>query len=174
MSLSNRLNNYLKVTHADYRVLSHSPTESAEASARAAQLPESCVVKSVVLRDRDSGRYLLALTPAGNRLKMNWVSPTAKADLVMAREAELADLFPDCQMGAVPGFGQAYSLDVVWDDELDQAEHLYFEAGNHEELVEIDHDEFRQLFGTFPHAAISLPRESYSIYHADEVRGTVD
>jgi len=172
MTIATRLANYLSVTQTDYQVLAHKPTHSAADSAHAAHLSEASVVKSVLLRDRRSGRYLMALAPASNRLKLGWLEAEENADLEMAREEELVGLFPDCEMGAVPGFGQAYHLDMVWDDQLAEQAQLYFEAGNHEELIQIDHDDFLQLFGTYRHNAISLPHESYAQYHTDEVRGS--
>ena len=79
---------------------------------------------------------------------------------MLAKEAELGEVFPDCELGAVPGFGQPYQLDMVWDDDLAEQESLFFEAGDHRELIEIAHDDFLRLFGSFPHAAISRPGDS--------------
>jgi Ala-tRNA(Pro) deacylase len=157
MTVANRLANYLSVTQTDYQLLHHKPTNSAADSAHAAHLAEGSVVKSVLLRDRLSGHYLMALTPASNRLKPGWLESDDNADLEVVREEELFGMFPDCELGAVPGFGQAYDLDMIWDDQLADQAQLYFEAGNHEELIEIDHDDFLQLFGTYRHDAISLP-----------------
>jgi Ala-tRNA(Pro) deacylase len=83
------------------------------------------------------------------------LKPEVAHQPVLARESELPDVFPDCSLGAVPGFGQAYNLDLVWDDELGEQPCLYFEAGNHEELIQIEQYDFHQLF------------------HVDELRGSV-
>lgn len=163
MSVANRLNSFLTLSQTPYRLVPHRHTETAADSAHAAHIPSSRVVKSVLLRDRGNGRYLIALTPACNRVELDWVRGAA-ADPVLAREAELGEVFPDCELGAVPGFGQAYHLDVVWDDELSQAESLFFEAGDHRELIEIDHDDFLRLFDGFPHASISKPSESFEAF----------
>ena len=172
MTVANRLANYLSISQTHYRVIPHTLTQSAADSAHASHLPASRVVKSVLLRDRKDGRYMVALTPACNRLKLPWVVREMTADPVLAREAEMSEVFPDCTLGAVPGFGQAYQLNVVWDDALSGQPSLYFEAGNHKELIEIDQDDFQQLFHNPPHAAISLPHEGYALYHADEVRSS--
>lgn len=171
MSVANRLANYLSVSQTEYRLIPHTFTQSAIDSAHATHIPAARVVKSVLLRDRRDGHYIVALTPACNRLKLPWVTREMAVDPVLAAEAELTDVFPDCKLGAVPGFGQAYNLDVVWDDELSAQPSLYFEAGSHEELIEIEQHDFHQLFDSFPHATISLPHESYALYHADEMRG---
>ena len=157
MTVSSRLANYLTVCQADYDLRPHDYSHTAAESAHKAHVPESIVVKSVMLRDTRTGRYLMALAPASNRLRLGWVVPEGDEELVMAREEELVDLFPDCDLGAVPGFGQAYGLDMIWDDQLAREQELYFEAGQHDELVRIDHDEFLKLFGSYRHATISMP-----------------
>ena len=171
MSVANRLNHFLTLSQTPYRLVPHQHTETAADSAHAAHIPSARVVKSVLLRDRHNGRYLIALTPACNRVELDWVRQGAAADPVLAREAELGEVFPDCELGAVPGFGQAYQLDMVWDDELAQAQSLFFEGGDHRELIEIDHDDFLRLFDGFPHATISKPSETFEAYSPWEFWG---
>lgn len=171
MTTATRLTNFLNLSQTDYRLVPHRHTESAADSAHAAHVPTARVVKSVLLRDRRDGHYLMALTPACNRVDLGWVRDRIPADPVLAKESELGEAFPDCEYGAVPGFGQAYQMDVVWDDDLADQPSLFFEGGDHRELIEIDHDEFLRLFGTFPHGVISQPSESYEAYHAYEFWG---
>lgn len=171
MSAAARLTNFLNLSQTPYRLVSHRHTESAADSAHAAHVPTPRVVKSVLLRDRGDGHYLVALAPACNRVDLDWVSRGVPVDPVLAREAELAEVFPDCAVGAVPGFGQAYNLDVVWDDDLGEQPSLFFEAGDHRDLIEIDRDDFHRLFDGYPHAMISQPSDSYLAYHSYEFWG---
>ena len=171
MSTAPRLSNFLNLSQTDYRIVKHRHTESAADSAHAAHVSTSRMAKSVLLRDRKDGHYLIALTPACNRVDLDWVRDSTTVDPVLAREAELTDVFPDCAMGAVPGFGQAYQLDVIWDDDLGEQPSVYFEAGDHEELIEIDRDEFHRLFDSFPHGMISAPSDAYLAYHSYEFWG---
>ena len=113
MSVADRLANYLTITQTEYELRPHAPSETAAQSAHAAHVSETSVVKGVMLRDRKSGRYLMALTPASNRLRLGWVVPEGDSELVMACEDELVDLFPDCDMGAVPGFGQFAGVQLI-------------------------------------------------------------
>ncbi|MEH6571205.1 MAG: YbaK/EbsC family protein [Halioglobus sp.] len=164
MSVANRLTNFLTVSQTEYRLVPHRHSHTAADSAQAAHIPMKRVVKSVLLRDRGNGRYLMALTPACNQVDLGGVRDGVATDPVLASEAELGDVFRDCELGAVPGFGQAYHMDMVWDDELSQHESLFFEAGDHESLIEIEHDDFLRLFDGFPHASISKPSESFEAY----------
>ena len=160
MTVARRLANYLNVTNTDYKLHTHMDSRSAADSAHAAHVPEASVVKGVLLKNRETGRYLMALAPASNRLNLPWIDPKTGMELEIAGEEELGDLFPDCDLGAVPAFGQAYNLDMIWDEQLAGPAQLYIEAGNHQELIKIDHDDFLQLFGAYPHALISQPREA--------------
>jgi Ala-tRNA(Pro) deacylase len=173
MSTATRLNNFLNVCQAQYRVVSHRHTESAADSAHAAHIPTVRVVKSVLLRDRVNGRYTIALAPACNRVDLDWVREGMPTDPVLAREAELGEVFPDCEVGAVPAFGQAYQLDVIWDDDLGEQPSLFFEAGDHRELIELEQAEFKRLFDQFPHGVISHPSDAFLAYHSQEYWGRV-
>ncbi|QFU75458.1 YbaK/EbsC family protein [Halioglobus maricola] len=171
MSTAPRLDNFLRLSQTDYRTVDHRHTESAADSAHAAHLSTARVAKSVLLRDKRNGRYLVALTPACNRVHLGWVRDNTHTDAVLAREAELVEVFPDCELGAVPGFGQAYQLDMVWDEDLGQQPSVFFEAGDHQGLIEIERDDFHRLFDSFPHGVISQPSDDYLAYHSYEFWG---
>ena len=170
MSVAHALENFLGEARVNYNIVRHSHTESAYDSACSAHVPTASVVKAVLLRNRQDGRYLMALIPASNKLRLPWVRRELGSDLVLAREAELADMFPDCMLGAIPGFGQAYDVDLIWDIALLEQAELFFEAGDHEGLIRINQSQFRSLFDRHSHAAISLPDECYALYHSDETR----
>ncbi|MAT92069.1 MAG: deacylase [Halioglobus sp.] len=170
MSVSHAIENYLSVAHVYYQVLQHNFTASSFDSACSAHVPASAVVKAVMLRDRHTGEFAMALIPASNRLKLSWL-PSRFADMQLAQEDEFNAMFPDCAQGAVPGFGQAFQVDMVWDEELLEPDKLFFEGGDHQALVAIDQFDFRDLFGRYSHGVISLPNDIYCAYHADELRG---
>jgi Ala-tRNA(Pro) deacylase len=168
MSMSHCLESYLRIADVEYDVVAHGPTQSAYDSARAAHLPAAEVVKSVLLKDKCSDRYVMALLPASHRLKLRWVNAVLGCELMLAAEPEIDKKFPDCASGAVPGFGQAYLLEMIWHEELGRCSELYFEAGSHEELIHIGHAEFEELFHPHAHGVIGLSSEIYSVLYADE------
>ena len=171
MSVSPRLENYLCQAHIDYDVVHHGFTDNAYDSACSASVPTSNVVKAVILRDRTDNKYVVAAIPATHKVSLPWINKELNRDLILANEDELKGLFPDCLPGAIPGLGQAYDIDMIWDDQLQAQRDLYFEAGNHEDLVHISREQFALLFKQQPHSVISLPSEQYSLYHTDEIRG---
>ena len=173
MSIAHSLENYLSYTQIDHQRIPHEFNETAYDSALSAHVPIASVVKAVVLRDRFSDRFVMALIPASNKLKFPWVNRALRSDVVLAGEAEIASLFPDCVLGAVPGFGQVYDMELLWDDTLANQSPLFFEAGSHEDLIMIDQLEFSRLFEKHPHGVFSLSNVDYAMLHADEVRFSV-
>ena len=171
MSLLPNLENYLCQAHIDYDVIRHGFTNNAYDSACAAHLPVSNVVKAIMLKRHLADEYVIAAIPAGNKLKIGWVNKELNRDFIIAEELDLAAQFPDCVLGAVPGLAQAYNMEVIWDDQLSEQSNLYFEAGNHEELIHLSRQQFAPIFNQYAHSVISLPAESYSLYHADVMRG---
>ena len=76
--------------------------------------------------------------------------------LRLATEAELKDLFEDCELGAIPPFGPAYGMETVWDESLENIPEVYVEAGDHEELIRIDGKTFLGLLGSARHGNFSV------------------
>ena len=70
----------------------------------------------------------------------------------LATEAELSKLFPDCAVGAVPPVGPAWNMDTYLDDcFLGDDDEIFFEAGDHEDLVRVSGDQFQKLLGDVRH-----------------------
>ena len=55
----------------------------------------------------------------------------------LVEEEELTEIFKDCAEGAIPALGEAYGLDVIWDEELMGVEDIYIEAGDHRHLIRL-------------------------------------
>ena len=75
--------------------------------------------------------------------------------LELVPEAELASIFTDCEVGAIPPIGQAYAIDMIVDNKLLDCEDLYLEAGDHRSLVHLRSDEFKRLIQNAPHASFT-------------------
>ena len=77
----------------------------------------------------------------------------------MAKESEFKALFDDCEQGAVPALGEAYGIQVIWDDELAYTADIYIEAGDHEHLIWLERKDFKKLMASLPHTIISKDTE---------------
>lgn len=80
---------------------------------------------------RDGGSYRLAVLPASHHLRLTDLKTELGQDIGLAGELEVADVFRDCDPGAVPPVGPCYGLDVIIDTSIDQQPEVYFEGGDH-------------------------------------------
>ena len=157
MPIATTLKSYLDSHEVQYSSVAHPHTESAVDSAKSAHVPPHQMAKAVVLED--SAGFIVAVLPSSNRLNLGWVNEELERDLKLATEVELKALFKDCETGAVPALSNAYGLKVIWDDQLKHASDIYIEAGDHEHLIHLLGEDFRQLMARLPHSVISAGKE---------------
>ena len=155
MSIARRLKWYLDAHGVEYELLHHAHTNTNLESARAAHVPDGKVAKCVLLEDERG--YLLAIVPASCRVVLSEIRTQLHRDLELATEPELEELFGDCERGAVPPIGEAYGIRTVIDDSLLRLPDLYFEAGDHEDLVHVTGEAFRALQVGALHGRFSRP-----------------
>ena len=63
----------------------------------------------------------------------------------MATEEEFKYLFPGCEIGAMPPFGNLYSMPTYVGQSLTEDEQIAFNAGTHKELVKLNYKDFERL-----------------------------
>jgi Ala-tRNA(Pro) deacylase len=143
MSVSSKLECYLKEQCIDYRLVRHPHTGSSMDTAQAAHVPGDALAKAVVVRP--AGRYLLVVVPSDYHVDLERLREYVGEPLRLATEDELAKLFPDCEPGAVPPIGVAYELRTLVDRRLVGLPEIYFESGDHETLIKISGDQFSVL-----------------------------
>lgn len=153
MAIAITLQEYLDNSGIDYDVLPHSRTSSSISTAEAAQVPAYDVAKSVILED-ESG-YLMAVIPANHHIELGQLSQQLDRRLGLATEDELATLFADCDVGAIPPVGDAYNMECIVDDCLTDCEDVYFEAGDHTDVVHVRGQDFQRLMRTARHGEFS-------------------
>ena len=153
MSIPRSVDQYLTRSRVPYDVIAHARTSNSSQSAQAAHVPGHQLAKGVMLRD-DTG-YLLAILPATRRVDFDALDALLGRKLRLAREDELRAMFQDCEQGAIPPVSRAYGIEAVMDDDLLEAEDVYFEAGDHRVLVHVTCLDFLQLMGDTPLLSIS-------------------
>lgn len=145
MAIAITLHEFLDSHHLPYDAMRHSHTRSTLETAQAAHRPPDQVAKSLLLKDGD--RYLLAVLPADRRVHFGRLHKLIDRPVGLATEDEVAEVFADCEVGAIPPTGLLYGIDTLVDDSLlDQAD-IYFEAGDHEQLIHMSQKDFRNLLG---------------------------
>jgi Ala-tRNA(Pro) deacylase len=135
MAVSLRLRRQLTGEYASYRVVSAGDLSHARDIAAAAGVPVSRFAKAVVARDARGG-YTMFVIPSDRRLDLeSAVAAMGGGPLRLASEDELARLFPDCDVGAMPPFGDLYGLPTVVDPCFRGQPDIVFQGGSHDELV---------------------------------------
>ena len=143
MSMSARLRWFLDSRGIRYEVLPHLHTSTSLETARVADVPGERLAKSVILEDERG--YVMAILPASCRVSLDALEAELNRRLELASEEELGELFRDCEVGAIPAVADPYGLPAVIDDSLRDLSDVYFEAGDHEDLVHVTGAEFQRL-----------------------------
>ena len=143
MPITGTIKTYLEKKGVDYDIVGHPHTTTSLQTMEASHIDGRRIAKGVVLKD-ESG-FLLAVLPATRNLDLHLLENQIGRRMDLADEKELSTLFPDCQLGAVPALGLAYGIKTLIDEALLSQPEIYFEAGNHEELIHLKESEFEKL-----------------------------
>ncbi len=152
MTISPTLKSYLD-RNVSYDLVTHDPTPSSLRTAEASHIPGQRLAKGIVLRA--DGGYLLAVLPASRRIQLSELRTLIGDDVDLAEEQEVATLFEDCALGAVPPVGQCYGLNMIVDDSLDSQPEVYLEGGDHQTLVHLTQAQFARLMAGARHGSFS-------------------
>lgn len=154
---ASRLKSFLDREGVKYLTIAHSPAYTARESAEAAHIRGKDFAKTVIVNV--DGRLAMAVLPASEKL-----DPARLREAVGAKHARLAlesefdRLFPGCEPGAMPPFGNLYGMEVFVAKSLAADEQIAFNAGSHAELVSMAYKDFerlvRPLVATFSAASV--------------------
>jgi Ala-tRNA(Pro) deacylase len=157
MTISPRLQEYLTSEGVPFDLVAHSRTATSSQTAHAAHVSGGALAKCVVVH-HELG-YVLAVVPSTHRVELGALQGLLNTRLGLATEEQIAELFGDCDIGAVPPVGAAYGMPAVVDESIGRAPDVYFEGGDHKTLVHVTGDAFRALMKGAPQARISRPAE---------------
>ena len=116
MTMPTQLKSHLEQMHVSYFSILHPPARSAQYAASLLHIAGKEVAKTVVLRA--GKQVLIALLPASYRVNMKKLSEFVGTPVELVGEQECSELFPDCEPGAVPPFGELYGLPIYMDSAL--------------------------------------------------------
>lgn len=159
MTIAARVYDYLYMEGMEYDMVPHPPTESAAESARASVVPLHHTAKAVMLRDGE--RALMAVIPADHQLNLRKLNKLVEGHYAFEHEDNICRMFDDCSEGAIPPLGQAYDIPVVYDDSLSADRDIYFEAGDHQEMIHLRGEQFLHLMRQQRHGDISRQHVGY-------------
>jgi Ala-tRNA(Pro) deacylase len=144
MKCRERLESYLRENGVPYEILPHRQVFTMQEVAAELHVPGRQVAK-VILASADDKMVMLVL-PAPYRVNTDRVRELVGArEVRRAGEDEFAALFPDCDTGAMPPFGNLYDLPIYVDPSLCEESHIVFRTGTHRESMKLAYDDFARL-----------------------------
>ena len=127
-----------------YVSIQHSPAFSAAEVAASAHVAEKNFAKTIVVKINDTPAMIVL--PANRRLVLSDVKDLLEEPhLRLASEAELLGLFPNCEVGAMPPFGNLYGMTVYVVPQLSLRDEIAFNAGSHTEIIQMAFEDFDRL-----------------------------
>jgi Ala-tRNA(Pro) deacylase len=139
-----RLKGYLNSHNIDYSIIEHTPTYTAERTAEVAHVLPVEMAKTVMV-DVD-GRLAMAVVPASYHVDLALLRDAVGGSRVaIAVEEDFKDVFAECEVGAMPPFGNLYGIEVFVAKALTEDEEIVFNAGTHTELIRMKYRDFEML-----------------------------
>ena len=139
-----KLKEFLDNHNIKYVTISHSRAFTAQETAATVHVPVKELVKTVMVKI--NGKMAMAVLPASCKVDFDLLKKATRAATIeIASEKEFKDLFPDCEIGAMPPFGNLYGMDVFVAESLTEDKEIAFNAGSHRELVKMAYKDFERL-----------------------------
>jgi Ala-tRNA(Pro) deacylase len=138
------LESFLRENNVPFQVQHHAKVYTAQEVAAAEHIPGKALVK-VVMAKADGRNVMLAL-PASHRVQESRLASVLGVSAArIASEDEFAAAFPDCEVGAMPPFGNLYDVPVVVDRSLAEDDTIVVQAGTHTDTLSLKYVDFERL-----------------------------
>ncbi|MDH5765974.1 MAG: YbaK/EbsC family protein [Gammaproteobacteria bacterium] len=138
------LKDFLDDNEIKYVSIMHSLAFTAVEIAKSAHIPSKEMAKTVIIK-HDS-ELAMAVVPANYKLKLNLLQQALDNNKVeLATEQEFTSRFPDCEVGAMPPFGNLYNMDVYVAESLTEDARISFNAGSHSEVIQMDYKDYERM-----------------------------
>lgn len=142
--MEKHLKQFLDENHVHYVTLDHPQAFTAQEVAASAHIPGKEMAKTVMVKL--DGELAMAVLPAPDHVSLRRLrEATGAHDTELADEEDFRGRFPDCEVGAMPPFGNLWGVPVFVDQRLREDELIAFNAGNHTELVQLAYTDFEEL-----------------------------
>lgn len=144
MPILRRLKEILDQAKISYEIYNHPVAFTAQGVAASQHIPGQEMAKVVILKA--DGSPVMAVVPASRMISLAKLKGAVGAQQVaLAEEQDFASLFPECEIGGMPPFGNLFGLPVYVDASLEKDEAIFFNAGNHRQTVRVKYADFKKL-----------------------------
>ena len=137
------LKHFLDTHHVKYQAITHAPGFTAQEIAASAHISGKHFAKVVIIKVDD--QFAMVVIPANGHVNFAELKKaTGKDNIDLARESDFKSKFPECEVGAMPPFGNLYGMPVYVSSQLSGGD-ITFNAGSHSELLQMSFKEFVEL-----------------------------
>lgn len=139
-----RLKEFLTQNKAHYLSIAHPLAYATREISHVSHISEFSLAKTVIVDA--NGKTVMVVVPSSEELNFDSLKKALKVNSVtLVPEDEFSKLFPDCELGAMPPFGNLYNLDVFVEKHLTKNKEIAFNAGSHTELIKMNYADFEKL-----------------------------
>jgi Ala-tRNA(Pro) deacylase len=139
-----KLKEFLDEQNIKYVTISHSPAYTAQEIAARAHVPGKEIAKTVLVKM--DGKLVMAVLPGSFKINFESLKNVLGSQNVrLADEHEFKDKFPDCEVGAMPPFGNLYGVEVFVASSLAEDEEIAFNACSHSQLIKMAYSDYERL-----------------------------
>ena len=143
MDCKDRLEAYLREKQVPFEVRHHPRAITAQEVAASEHVPGKMLAKTVmVLAD---GKMVMLALPAPYQVDVDKAGKVLGVEVRLAHEEEFENTFPDCEVGAMPPFGNLYEVPVYVEAALAEDETIVFRAGTHTDTMSVSYADFERL-----------------------------
>ena len=153
MSVAATIQSCLSEHNVDFDIVPHPKSYSSHETSQMAHIFEDHIAKAVIVEDQQG--YAMVVIPASNWLKLHALNEELDREFHLVDESSLADIFIDCQEGAIPPLGPCYHLETFLDEQLSSLANVYLEAGDHENLLHVSGEAFLSMLKGVRHGHFS-------------------
>jgi Ala-tRNA(Pro) deacylase len=143
VKIPKRLIDCLDENKISYEILRHPEAVTAQRIAEAEHVKGRHHAKVVMVRS--GAQHLMIVLPAEHLIDLQKLAKLVGQDVALESEGEFESLFPDCAVGAMPPFGNLYSVPTYMDKSLAEEDYIVFEAGTHTEAIRLSYRDYEKI-----------------------------
>jgi Ala-tRNA(Pro) deacylase len=156
--IAKKLKDYLDSFGVKYVTVTHSLAFTAHEVAVSAHVPDQEMAKTVIVNVK--GELAMAVLPASYHIDFHRLMDSLKTgNMYLATEAEFKNRFPDCEIGAMPPFGNLYGMKTYVSQSLTEDEQITFNAGSHSEAITMSYADYARLVAPIVVSFTDRPRD---------------
>ena len=138
-----KLRDFLDQQQIKYTTIRHSQAFTAQEIAHSVHISGKDIAKTVIVKI--DGQLAMVVLPASDQVVFPFLKDVTGTDVELATEREFKDRFPDCEVGAMPPFGNLFDMDVYVSECLSENDEIAFNAGTHTELIRMSYSDYERL-----------------------------